>query len=76
MLPVVKAAYEDPYFEDSLMKVFKEQVDKYGKHYASVPGWASAEVIFSEGLSKIWDNVMEVDGAYSYDKTVQIVKRC
>jgi len=56
------------------MKVFKEQVDKYGKHYASVPGWASAEVIFSEGLSKIWDNVMEVDGAYSYDKTVQIVK--
>jgi len=39
MLPVVKAAYEDPYFEDSLMKVFKEQVDKYGKHYASVPGW-------------------------------------
>lgn len=74
MLPVVKAAYEDPYFEDSLMKVFKEQVDKYGKHYASVPGWASAEVIFSEGLSKIWDNVMEVDGAYSYDKTVQIVK--
>jgi len=36
--------------------------------------WASAEVIFSEGLSKIWDNVMEVDGAYSYDKTVQIVK--
>jgi len=34
------------------MKVFKEQVDKYGKHYASVPGWASAEVIFSEGLSR------------------------
>ncbi|HOM01248.1 MAG TPA: sugar ABC transporter substrate-binding protein [Acetivibrio sp.] len=74
MLPTVQAAYEDPYYEsDALMKVFKDQL-AYAKHYQSIPAWASAENYFQQGLSKIWDNAMGIEGAYSYDKTVQIVK--
>lgn len=74
MLPTVKTAYEDPYFEsDAMMKVFKDQM-QYAKHYASIPGWAPSETYFQQGLSKIWDNAMGIEGAYDYEKTKAIVK--
>ncbi|WP_265443483.1 sugar ABC transporter substrate-binding protein [Acetivibrio straminisolvens] len=74
MLPTVKAAYEDPYFEsDAMVKVFKDQL-QFAKHYASIPGWAPSETYFQQGLSKIWDNAMGIEGAYSFEKTKEIVK--
>lgn len=75
MLPTTKAAYEDPYIDsEPMMKVFKDQMMNYAKHYASIPGWAPSETYFQQGLSKIWDNAMEIEGAYDFEKTKTIVK--
>lgn len=73
-LPTAKAAYEDPFIDNHPMrKVFKAQM-QVAKAYPSIPGWGPSETYFQQGLSRIWDNAMGVDGAYSFDKTKQIVE--
>jgi len=73
-LPTTKEAYDDPSItEDSFKKVFKEQM-QYAKHYKGVPGWSPSETYFTQGLSKVWDNAMQIEGTYSFDKTKQVVK--
>ena len=72
-LPTNKEAYEDPSISDhELFKVFKEQM-KYAKAYPSIASWGPAENYFKEGLSKIWDNVMGLNGAYDYENTKKAV---
>lgn len=72
-LPTNKEAYEDPSIsEHELLKVFKEQM-KYAKAYPSIASWGPAENYFKEGLSKIWDNVMGLNGAYDYEDTKKAV---
>lgn len=73
-LPTTTEAYADPSISDDRFKsVFKEQM-QYAKHYASIPGWSPSETYFQQGLAKVWDNAMGIDGAYSFDKTVDVIK--
>ncbi|HOM03673.1 MAG TPA: extracellular solute-binding protein [Acetivibrio sp.] len=73
-LPVVKSAYEDPWFKGHRMrKVFAEQMN-YAKSYPAIPGWAPAESYVFGALMDVWDNVMEVEGEYSPEKTMKILK--
>lgn len=72
-LPTNKEAYEDPSISGhELRKVFKDQM-QYAKAYPSIASWGPAENYFKEGLSRIWDNVMEVNGAYDYETTEKVV---
>lgn len=72
-LPTNKEAYEDPSISGhELRKVFKEQM-KYAQAYPSIASWGPAENYFKEGLSKIWDNVMGLNGAYDYEDTKKAV---
>ncbi len=73
-LPTVKAAYDDPWItENPMRKVFKAQMD-YAVHYPSIPYWGAVETFLQEGLSKVWDNVMEYDGKYSPANTMKILE--
>lgn len=68
-LPTNKQAYDDESISNHPMrKVFKEQM-QYAQAYPSIASWGPAENYFKEGLSKIWDNVMGVNGAYDYEVT-------
>jgi multiple sugar transport system substrate-binding protein len=72
-LPTNKEAYEDPTIsKHELRKVFKDQM-KYAQAYPSIASWGPAENCFREGLSKIWDNVMGINGAYDYEITKRVV---
>lgn len=72
-LPTNKEAYEDPSISDhKFLKVFKEQM-KYAKAYPSIASWGPAENYLKEGLTKIWDNVMGINGAYDYEVTKKAV---
>lgn len=72
-LPTNKQAYEDNSISGhELRKVFKEQM-QYAKAYPSIASWGPAENYFKEGLSKIWDNVMGLNGAYNYEDTKKAV---
>lgn len=72
-LPTNKEAYgDDSISGHEMRKVFKEQM-QYAKAYPSIASWGPAENYFKEGLSKIWDNVMGLNGAYNYDATKKAV---
>ncbi len=73
-LPTTVEAYDDPAISgDPYKSIFKEQM-KYGKHYASIPGWAPAESIFQSGLSIVWDNAMGIGDVYSRERTKAIIE--
>gem|GEM_PF-355133 len=73
-LPVVKAAYDDPWIaENPMRKVFKAQME-YAVHYPSIPTWGPIETYLQEGLSEVWDNVMGYEGKYSAEKTMKILE--
>ncbi len=68
-LPTNKEAYADPIFsEHPMRKVFKDQME-FAKAYPSIASWGPSETYFQQGLSKIWDNAMEVGGKYNWDKS-------
>lgn len=72
-LPATKKSYEDPWVTENEMRaVFKEQM-QYGKSYPSIPGWSPSETLVQKGLSNVWDNVMGVFGAYSAEKTQELM---
>ncbi len=72
-LPASRSAIADNYFvSDPVLSVFKEQL-RYGRQYPAIPVWGILEEIYTEGLSRIWDNASEVNGVYSRQKTSQIL---
>jgi len=73
-LPTNKVAYENPLFsEHPLRKVFKEQMS-FAKSYPAIASWGPSETYFQQGLSKIWDNAMEVNGKYNWDESKKAVE--
>ncbi|HPD00613.1 MAG TPA: extracellular solute-binding protein [Acetivibrio sp.] len=74
-LPVVKSAYEDPWIKDNrLRKVFADQMN-FAIEYPSIPAWPFMESYLQMALSEVWDNVMQVNGEYSPDKTMEALKQ-
>lgn len=73
-LPVVKEAYEDTWITgNSMRKVFKDQMS-YAVAYPTIPYWGPVEIYAQEGLSKVWDNVLGVNGKYDPNKTMNALK--
>ncbi|HOQ36580.1 MAG TPA: extracellular solute-binding protein [Acetivibrio sp.] len=75
-MPVVKSAYEDPWIKDNrLRNVFADQMN-YAIGYPSIPAWSPLETYLHMALAEVWDNVTQVNGEYSPDKTMEVLKKC
>jgi multiple sugar transport system substrate-binding protein len=73
LLPATKSALEDPFYEnDQIWRVHKQQL-QFGRQYPNIPAWGVSEGMIVSSLSEIWDNVSEVNGSYSRNKTKQIL---
>lgn len=73
-LPTNKEAYNDASIADHPMrKVFKAQME-FAKAYPSIASWGPSETYFQQGLSKIWDNAMEVSGKYDWEVSKKAVE--